>query len=611
VIVDRLRSRDLGERVERSARVRWREGEHELTIEVPRALAATGDDASAFLAATLQLAMRRGEDLEIDAPVSRRLLEACERIALVYSGWDRTLRPAAVRAPAAIEPVPAADGALASFFSRGVDSTYCAVAPRPEPVELLVFCDGLEPRHDETVRAEEVRLAGVVAERIGLPLTVARTNLRELTDELLGDWEDYVAPALAFVAHSLAGGIRGAVIPSTDDHVSLEPCGTSPLLDPLFSTEAVAIEHDSIDLGHAAKVAWIAANRQDLLEQLKVCFRENRSNNCGRCGKCLITMAELQAAGALERASLFPGEIDLDAIAAMRVRIRKARLNWLTVCERLGESDADQRLRAAIEAALERAPREAALSLHGGLLKPTSFREHAANSQLAVFGGGTSAVPDEHVGLVRVLDEERARHVYSAGWVERGLLVGELGSLHQSDPGDSIPLWIRDDGAVVTSSYEPARAAPSARARLRWALAPLAWRDVRGFWRRAGAVPRRLFHRTHPPGPGSATGREFAGFLHPEQGPDRVPLYSALHPITGDQLLTNWRWEAVDLGYGEPVVLGYLDARASLTGRLGTSRPHLPWASRFGQRVRSGAKDGASAIPRTPRREGAGDGGAG
>lgn len=575
MIVDRIRWCDLGERVERSARVRWKGGEHELTIDVPREFAPSADDGSAFLAATLQLAMRRGEDLEIDAPVSRRLLEACERIALVYSSWNRTLRPPAVRAQGATSTGTSPGRALASFFSRGVDSTYCAVAPRPEPVELLAFCDGLEPRHDESVRAEEVRLAGVVAERIGLPLVVTRTNLRELTDEVVANWEDFVAPGLAFVAHSLAAGIRGALIPSTDDHESLEPCGTGPLLDPLFSTEAVEIEHDSIDRGHASKVAWLAANRPDLLEQLKVCYRENRSDNCGDCGKCLITMAELQAAGALGQARLFPHEIDLDAIATIRGGFRKSRLDWLTVCERLGHSDADVRLRTAIEAALERAAR----SFRGGVREATSFREHAANSYLAVFGGD----PSDHVGLVRVLDEERSRHVYSAGWIERGLFVGELGSLHETDRGGSMPVWIRGDGALLTPAYEPVHRTPSARTHLRWALAPLLWRDLPGLRRRAAAVPRRLMHR---PAPATAVDRELAGFLHSSDAPDRLPLYSAVHPITGDQLLATQRWEAVDLGYGEPVLLGYLDARAPLTGRAGTSRPHVLWASRFGQRVR-------------------------
>ena len=57
------------------------------------------------------------------------------------------------------------------------------------------------------MRAEEIRRAGVAAERLGLPLAVVETNLRELSDPLGSCWEDYLAAAMGFVAHALAGGL--------------------------------------------------------------------------------------------------------------------------------------------------------------------------------------------------------------------------------------------------------------------------------------------------------------------------------------------------------------------------------------------------------------------
>ena len=44
---------------------------------------------------------------------------------------------------------------------------------------------------------------------------------------------------------------------------------------------------------------------------LKVCFYEDRSDNCGSCSKCLLTMLALEAAGARDHATAFPAEIDL------------------------------------------------------------------------------------------------------------------------------------------------------------------------------------------------------------------------------------------------------------------------------------------------------------
>jgi hypothetical protein len=82
---------------------------------------------------------------------------------------------------------------------------------------------------------------------------------------------------------------------------------------------------------------------------------------------------------------------------------------------------------------------------------------------------------------------------------------------------------------------------------------------------------------------------EPVGYLERRPGPGRIALHAAVHPVTGDQLVTTDPYEAIDLGYGEPVMLGYALAAAPVTGRLGTTRPVLEWASRFGQRVRDSA----------------------
>jgi hypothetical protein len=87
--------------------------------------------------------------------------------------------------------------------------------------------------------------------------------------------------------------------------------------------------------------------------------------------------------------------------------------------------------------------------------------------------------------------------------------------------------------------------------------------------------------------PAAAAGRP-AGRLYADPGEGRLPLFSAHHPFTGDQLLTTLRHEAGDLGYAGITLLGHLDAAAPVTGRLGiVPGPPLPWASRLGRRFRA------------------------
>ena len=76
------------------------------------------------------------------------------------------------------------------------------------------------------------------------------------------------------------------------------PC-SHPALDPLWSTEAVEVVHDGAETRRVDKVAALAASPL-ALRYLRVCW-ENRGGayNCGRCGKCMRTMVDLDLAGAL------------------------------------------------------------------------------------------------------------------------------------------------------------------------------------------------------------------------------------------------------------------------------------------------------------------------
>ena len=316
VRIDELRSEERDGRVERSARVRFGGGEFRLSVATPPELASRHEDASPFLCAALLLAMQRGEDLELHAAVSGRLLERVPRIVDVYAEWDPRLHRSCVSAQDELAPAGRAAG-VGCFFSRGVDSMYAAAVPRglPGAVTRLVYCERLESMHSAGTRAEELRLARDAARQVGLPLAVIDTNLRELSDPIVPDWGDMVGAALALLANAMAGGLGHVVIPSSAAPTTLVPTGTSPLLDPLFSTDELEVHHE-VPATRPAKVAWLASERPDLLPYLKVCFHEDRPDNCGRCPKCVLTMLALEAAGALALATGFPPEVDPEVVAA-------------------------------------------------------------------------------------------------------------------------------------------------------------------------------------------------------------------------------------------------------------------------------------------------------
>jgi hypothetical protein len=197
------------------------------------------------------------------------------------------------------------------------------------------------------------------------------------------------------------------------------------------------------------------------------------------------------------------------------------------------------------------------------------------------------------VGLLRLLDPAGERHSYAAGapdGEDGRVVVGELGALRRAAAPGAIPLWLDDAGRATTDTYAPPLPTPSTTARLRWAAAPIGWRgDLAATTRVSLSLARGrllLQRRDAPNPPAGAASAAPAGYLDERAGPGTLPLYSALHPVTGDQLLTTNDWEPGDLGYLEPALLGHVVLAAHVTGRVGAGRPPLRWASRLGQRVR-------------------------
>jgi hypothetical protein len=636
MIVDDLRTVEHGATVERSARVRWRGGEERLTVTVPAAYASDPADASPFLPAALLPAMRRGEPLEVDGAVSERLLHGLVRAQGAYAAWTPDARPCVVHAAQVTTDAGAAGRAHATLFSRGVDSLFAAVGAEPDlpEIDALVFSPTLHGTFFGDVRDREVALSTEAAERLGAELVVVNTNVRAFVEQTVA-YDDAQGAALATLALATAGGICRVLVPGTHSHHNLKPWGSHPLLDPWFSTEAVEVLHGTLDATRYAKLARVVAERPDLLPWLKVCFAENRPDNCGRCPKCLETMAYLQALDVLPRATGFPGTLDLDALSRIEVSpaermsiaeavraidpvahapVRTALVTMLrrgarpAVRARVGAAlavlrgtrdDPDPRVRTTTSALKNvHTNRTIGALITGRIYPPAQQRTDVAAAGSFAVGPlpeppSTPATAVSSVGLVRVLDYTATRHVYGAGAIppplhaatgdeaERRVLVGELGALHPADPGDGVPLWLTADGR--TTAVHPGPSVRFGRA-LRWAAAPARWRERRRperalavIWR-LGALPRYLAasqDNEPPSGPP-------AGWLESTPRDGLRPLHLALHPVTGDQLLVTEPREATDLGYGEPVLLGHLLAEAPVTGHLGVMRPRIPWASRFG-----------------------------
>jgi hypothetical protein len=628
VILDDWRREDRDGRVVTSMRLRSPHGDARVSVAIPPGCEGPAGDASPFVAMTLPVALNRLEDVDVDGAVSARLLRGAERAVATCCAWNPALRPAAVRGAAVTPPPPRAAGA-ACLLSRGVDSLFSAAVERQDPAPLthLLHWRGLEPRHGPATADAEVAACQAIAERLGLPLLVGETDVRAVVDRdaHFHDSQGFVLAGLGLAVSGAAGLV---VIPGTDSPRSLGPMGSSPILDSHLSTEWAEVAHDASGLGRVDKIAALAAQRPDLLAHLKVCWAEDRPDNCSRCGKCVLTMCALAAAGALEQATGF-GPLPLALVRAQRPSPLRARHEWAETLLALGTTGRQGELRAAMAHALRRTARpgpsararavvarargerarlhpswraadrgfdwaastRALALLHHGA--PEGQPSHSAvhpppQPRLRTAGDGEAA-PNTVVGLMRAVDRRERRHSYAAGRAPVGVPAGELGALLVTDPGGGVALWLDAEGRPATRADRP-RPPVSGAMRVRWVLAPLRFAAVPARARARGVV-RRLADtvstpRTAPAPPPSGAP---AGFLHSAPAPGRVALYAAEHPVLDDRLLTTRRAEAADLGYGEPALVGYLAGEAPLTGTLEPPPADVPWAHRFGLARRRGA----------------------
>ncbi|MDQ4032897.1 MAG: hypothetical protein M3332_11755 [Actinomycetota bacterium] len=288
----------------------------------------------AFLAALLMPAMRLGEELIIDAPVSRRLLRTARTVMDIYTAWWDHLRPVHIRAEVR-EPDRTERPGVGLFFTTGVDSFYSLLTdlerdgdPLHEPVTHLLFAN-----FEEQSGQDYDRLLGrvhTVAEHTGRQSLVVDTNVRTLT-EPIAYWPNYHGAALGAVALALQGLLGRCLIAASDQYRHLPPLGSHPVLDHLWSTESLEIVHDGAEATRTDKVERRLAGSPLALKNLTVCWLSKPAHNCGICEKCLRTMIAFELTGALGRCATLPCSLDLDLVRQVPIPSKDSREAMLSV----------------------------------------------------------------------------------------------------------------------------------------------------------------------------------------------------------------------------------------------------------------------------------------
>ena len=206
--------------------------------------------ADPIAAALLLLAMRTGEALEIEHPISPRLHFSLPRIREIFCTWwpdlfSRVEIKTSSRRDVIMQPQPCAG----VFFSGGVDSFYSLLKLQRQgresgvPLTNLIFMRGVETRLSRSVEIESTeQWVRTVAASLGIEPIFGKTNIRDCVSL---HWERHLhGSALAAVALCLSPKLGYVGIGSAFSYNHLIAHGSSPLTDEMYSTERLCVLHD-------------------------------------------------------------------------------------------------------------------------------------------------------------------------------------------------------------------------------------------------------------------------------------------------------------------------------------------------------------------------------
>ncbi len=325
-------------------------------IEIAGNLTSIGDP---FLAALLPVAIwAQDHELILDCPISKVLLDQSRQLVEMLSaglGIRPELKVSSTGSPDnfpenKITPqVPR----RAAFFSGGVDSFYTVLKHLHDrrgwitPLSDLIFIqsDAVQatPIESEFFALTQHHLHSA-ASKLGLPLHTITTNVSEVHNRFgayalinpgLGIPGDRLAincvtlgSALWSVATGLQHTFQQLLIPAHYSYAAGSEIFhmSSPVTDPLWSTDLLQVVHDGAEATRLEKVLRRIAVSDVALQHLSVCWYnahlgqrsspesqhiEANSLNCGRCEKCMRTQLELCIAGVRTSPTLFqPLDID-------------------------------------------------------------------------------------------------------------------------------------------------------------------------------------------------------------------------------------------------------------------------------------------------------------
>lgn len=282
---------------------------HSLHYRIPAKPFLRQSVGDALVLSALVPAMRAGSSLQLpdDIPVSSHLAANVDGMQRVWMSWNAGLQKVELKA-SLYDPAPSG-GPVGLFYAGGVDSSFSLLS-HLEELDVLIIAFGFDHTMSETEIAASLDRNARFTRHLGKELIAVETNHSRFVRELGVSRTFVFGATLASIALLL--GLDRCYIASSHSAANVMPDGSNPVLDHRFSNGVTEIIHDDVSVTRLEKT-WAVARREDILENLRVCW-EFPNENCGACPKCVRTMTALRLCGAT---GPFPPLGDLRRIGAM------------------------------------------------------------------------------------------------------------------------------------------------------------------------------------------------------------------------------------------------------------------------------------------------------
>lgn len=315
VKISRPRLEEDGQEAVVVAKVSGLEQKGSLRFRLPAKYAPTPEAmADAMLPVGLMLAMATDQRLELEAPVSKKLLENSGTVQEIFSSWyPKKLKRVEVQTDSRSYRPLQKDTLTLSTFTAGVDAFF-TLDKHFDEVSSLLYVYGFDtPLKDKELRARMSHHLHEAAEHAGKTLIEGVCNARRFLNPHLSWSKMSHGATISSFATLLSSHHELFYFPASYAYADLYPWGSHPLVDPLWSTEYLTVIHDGAEASRVEKTRKIAHN-PSAQKHLRICFKKKGNYNCGSCSKCLRTKMALELEGQLHKFETLDHEIDLEEL---------------------------------------------------------------------------------------------------------------------------------------------------------------------------------------------------------------------------------------------------------------------------------------------------------